>query len=368
MPTRAVWAQVDLAAIAHNIGEIKQQLQGRSKLCAVIKADAYGHGTAAVAKAAVQAGADYLAVAILNEALALRNAGFKEPVLVLGYTPPEQAEYVVDQNIVQTVFTLSAAEALSQAAVRQHKTVRVHLKIDTGMGRIGVLPEEAAAMAGAIRALPNIEIEGAFSHFAASDTADASFAQLQLARFKQALAAIEAAGITIPIRHMANSAAILTLPESHMDMVRAGVILYGLWPSNEVEKTIDLRPALQLKARVAYVKRVAPHCPISYGCAFVTERESVIATLPIGYADGYTRRLSGKAYVVVRGQRAPVVGKICMDQCMVDVTDIEGVQEGDEAILFGSADIPVDEVAALLETINYEIICMVGSRIPRIYV
>lgn len=368
MPTRAVWAQIDLSAVEHNIKQIRGKIKKGTKLCAIIKADAYGHGAIAVAKTAVQAGAEYLAVAILNEALELRNAGFKEPILILGYTPPDQAEFVVDRGISQTVFSFEAAKILSEAAVRQNKTIKVHLKIDTGMSRIGILPEEAGRLSRRISALPHVEIEGIFSHFATSDCKDKAFAHHQLERFNAALKHVEAEGITIPLKHMANSAAILDMPEAHFDMVRAGVILYGLWPSEEVDKSVQLRPALQLKAKIAYVKKVVSGQPISYGCLFVTARESIIATLPIGYADGYTRLLTGKAQVMVRGKRVPVVGKICMDQCMLDVTDVDGVKAGDEVILFGNEEIPVDEIAGLLGTINYEIICMVGNRIPRVYI
>lgn len=368
MPTRAVWAQVDLTAIEHNIVEIRKKINKDAKFCAVIKADAYGHGALAVAKTAIQAGADYLAVAILNEALELRNAGFKEPVLILGYTPLEQAGLIVDRDITQTVFSFEAAAALSAAAVRQDKMVKIHLKVDTGMGRIGIPPEEAGRLARRIAALPNVELEGMFSHFAASDAADKASAYKQLKAFQKAIENVEAENITVPLRHMANSAAILEMPEAHFDMVRAGIILYGLWPSEEVARTIALKPALKLKAKVAYVKKVAAGQAISYGGIFVTKRDSVIATLPIGYADGYTRMLTGKAQVAVRGQKAPVVGKICMDQCMVDVTDVAGVKAGDEVVLFGGGEILVDEVARLLGTINYEIICMVGNRIPRTYI
>lgn len=367
MPNRAVWAQVDLSAIEYNVRAVKKKIQGNAKLCAVIKADAYGHGALAVAKTAVESGAEYLAVAILNEALELRNAGFKEPVLILGFTPPEQADLVVDRMITQTVFSYEAAKALSDAAVFQHKEVKVHLKIDTGMGRIGILPDEAGEIAAKIAALPNLELEGMFSHFATADSMDKTYALEQLARFRRAIEAVEAKRIRVPLKHMANSAAILDLPQSHFDMVRAGVILYGLWPSDDVDKSVALKPAMQLKAKVAYVKKMPSGQKISYGGAFVTTRDSVIATIPIGYADGYTRMLSGKAIVDIGGKRAPIVGRICMDQCMADVTGVGEVRVGDEVVLFGSALVPVDEVASLLNTINYEIICMVSNRIPRVY-
>ncbi|WP_110954853.1 alanine racemase [Anaerosinus massiliensis] len=367
MPNRAVWAQVDLAAIAHNMKEIKSKVQGNAKICAVVKANAYGHGVVAVAKTAIETGADYLAVAILNEALELRHAGFLEPILILGFTPAEHADQLVRHDIEQAVFTLEMAEALSKAAANQQKTAKVHLKIDTGMRRIGIRPDQAGAFAEKIQSMPNLEIVGMFSHFATADSEDKAFAQTQLARFKTAIAQVESKKIHIPIKHIANSAAILEMPEAHFDMVRAGIILYGLWPSDEVKHSIDLKPAMQLKAKVAYVKTMPSDCGISYGQIFRTQRESKIATLPIGYADGWTRLLTGKVRVEIHNKLVPIVGKICMDQCMADVTEIADVQIGDEVILFGSEQVSIDDIANLLGTIHYEIVCMVGKRVPRVY-
>ena len=367
MPNRAVWAEVDLAAIEHNIREIKKKVHGDAKFCAVIKANAYGHGVIPVARTAIAAGADYLAVAILNEALELRDAGFTEPILILGFTPLEQSGILVDRGITQTVFSYEAAEALSKEAVLQEKTAKIHLKIDTGMSRIGILPEDAGEFAKRIQQLPCIELEGLFSHFALADSRDKSFANEQLQRFKQAIDLIEKQGIHIPLKHIANSAATLEMPQAHFDMVRAGIILYGLWPSDEVEHCVDLRPAMVLKAKIAYLKELKKGQSIGYGRTFITNRDSLIATLPIGYADGYTRLFSGKAQVEIAGKRAFLVGRICMDQCMIDVTDLENIHNGDEVVLFGSETLPMDEAAAWLGTINYELACMVSSRVPRIY-
>lgn len=367
MLERAVWAEVDLKAIRHNIEEIQKCVRGGAKFCAVVKANAYGHGAVAVARTAVEAGADYLAVAILEEALELRSAGFCEPVLILGHTPLEQSARIVAHDITQTVSSLEAAAALSQEAARQKRTVKVHLKIDTGMGRIGVRPEEAGSVAARIAALPGVLLEGVFSHFASSDSADKRAAKEQLARFALALRCIEAAGVRIAIRHIANSAAILEMPEAHFDMVRAGIIVYGLWPSEEVARSVALRPALRLKARVSYVKALPAGEAISYGGMFRTARASRIATLPIGYADGYTRLLSGKAKAEVNGRLAPVVGRICMDQCMLDVSDVGEVRVGDEVTLLGGALVGAEDLARLLGTIHYEVVCMVGARVPRVY-
>lgn len=365
---RPVWAEINLAAIAHNLRQIKGCLKPTTKMCAVVKADAYGHGALAVARTALACGADYLAVAILNEAIDLRREGFTAPILILGYTPPEQVLQLVCNNITQTVFTYEAAEAISQAAVANNRRAKIHLKIDTGMSRIGIRPEDAGDFAAAVAKLPGIELEGVFSHFATADSKDKTYVWEQFGKFKQALNLIEARGIKIPIRHIANSAATLELPETHLDMVRPGIIIYGLWPSDEVEQTVELKPAMQLKANVGFVKDVPAQVSISYGRTFFTEKESKIATLPIGYADGWTRLLAGKASVIIRGQRAPLVGRVCMDQCMVDVTHIPGVKQGDVALLFGGKDLPAEEIAEKLGTINYEIVCMVGKRVPRQYI
>lgn len=364
---RSVWAEIDLGAIAHNVGQIRNITAKGTQICAVVKADAYGHGAVAVARTVLQAGADRLAVAIMNEALELRRAGFRVPILVLGYTPACQAGIVVEYDITQTIFTMDSAQALSREAVAAGKIANVHIKIDTGMGRIGIRPEEAGSFAAAVAALPGIKIEGVYSHFATSDSQDKSYTYEQYQLFMEGLQHIEAKGIHIPIRHIANSAAILDLPEMHLDMVRPGIILYGLWPSDEVKQTIELRPAMKLKAQVGYAKQMPAHASISYGRTYFTDKQSKIATLPVGYADGWSRLLDNKAHVIVRGQRAPLVGRVCMDQCMIDITHIPGVESGDEALLFGGADLPVEEVAKHMGTINYEIVCMIGKRVPRLY-
>ena len=368
MANRGAWAEIDIRAIEHNIREIRKCVRGGAKFCAVVKADAYGHGAVAVARLAVAQGADYLAVAVLSEAVQLREAGFTTPILVLGATQPEEADTVVDYDVTQAVFTREAAAALSAAAVRQGKKAKVHLAIDTGMGRIGVRPEAAGDMAAQLTALPGIELEGMFSHFALSDAKDKTYAHEQFARFQRAIAGIEAKGITIPIKHIANSAAILEMPETHLDMVRAGVILYGLWPSDEVEHVIELRPAMKVRARITYVKDFHPGETVSYGRTFTASREMRLATLPLGYADGYTRLYAGKAVVELAGQRVPIVGRICMDQCMADVTAVPGAAVGDAVTIFGSPTLTADEAAGWLGTINYEVVCMIAPRVPRVYV
>jgi alanine racemase len=367
MLERSVWAQIDLAALEHNVRVVKGLLKPETKFCAVVKADAYGHGAIEVAKVAVRAGADYLAVAILSEALELRTAGFTVPILVLGHTPDLQARQVVAHAVEQTIFSLEAARALSEAAVELGTIAKVHIKVDTGMSRVGVPPAAVADFAATVAQMPGICIEGVFSHFATSDSTDKSYALKQLDCFEQVIQELKCRGLDIPLKHIANSAAILELPQTQFDMVRAGIILYGLWPSNEVKKTIELRPVMAFKSVVILVKEVPAGVGVSYGCIYVTQRPSRIATLPVGYADGWTRLLAGKASILIRGQRAPVIGRICMDQCMIDVTDIPDVQEGDEALLFGGNELPADEIADHLGTINYEVVCMVGKRVPRVY-
>ena len=368
MSNRGAWAEINLSALRHNISAIKSRVAEGAKFCAVVKADAYGHGAVAVAREAVAQGADYLAVAVLSEAVKLREAGFTTPILILGPTQPQEADVVVRYRITQAVFTVEQAAALAAAALRQHTHAKVHLAVDTGMGRIGVRPGNAGAVAAAIAGLPGIWLEGMFSHFASADSKDKMYAAEQFRRFQEAVAAVEARGIKLELRHIANSAAILEMPETHLDMVRAGIILYGLWPSDEVEHVIDLRPVMKVKARLSCVKDYHPGETVSYGRTFMAAREMRVGTLPVGYADGYTRLYAGKAVVEIKGQRVPVVGRICMDQCMVDVTDVNGARVGDEAVLFGSPTLTADEAAGWLGTINYEVVCMISPRVPRVYV
>ncbi|MCR5175434.1 MAG: alanine racemase [Anaerovibrio sp.] len=367
MTGRAVWAEINLAALENNIRNIKSCIQNGAKWCAVVKADAYGHGAIEVAKKAVEMGASYLAVAVLSEAIMLRKKGFTVPILILGATPNECARELVAYDITQAIFTIEQAKAISAEAVAQHKTAKVHLKIDTGMHRIGIRSELAGEFAKGISVMPGINLEGIFSHFALADAENKSYAKKQLADFKTAIANVENVGVDIPIKHIANSAAILEMPEAHFDMVRAGIILYGLWPSDEVKHVIELKPVMKLCAKIVYLKKLLPKESISYGCTWTADRESLIGTLPLGYADGYTRMLSGKAQVEYRGQRAPIAGRICMDQCMVDLTDIDKIKEGDTVTLFGSDNLTVDEVAGWLGTINYELPCMISPRVPRVY-
>ena len=365
---RPTWAEVDLSAIRQNILALKSLLKSPStRFCAVVKADGYGHGAVAVAAEAQRAGADYLAVSILDEALSLRSAGFTMPILILGPTPAAQAHLVVANSLRQTICNMAQARVLSAAAVSQGLTAKVHLKVDTGMGRLGVPAREAADFASAVAALPNLMTEGIYTHFAKSDSRDKTHAQGQLAAFKTALAAISERGLDIPIKHCANSAAFLDMPETQMDMVRVGIAIYGLWPSEETGRPLKLTPALRFKTRISMLKTVPAGTAISYGCTYITERPATIATLPVGYGDGWLRELSGRIGVLAGGRKVPLVGLICMDQCMADVSGVEELAEGDEVLLFGGPELPAEEVARALGTINYEVVCLLSARVPRIY-
>ena len=367
MINRDAWAEINLSAIRHNLTEIRRHIQPSAKLCAVVKANAYGHGAVEASKVAVECGADFLAVATVDEGLELRRAGFTQPILILGIIPYDAAEISVQNNLTMTVSDFEFAEKISQAAVKLNTVAKVHLAIDTGMGRIGVYPDAAIDVAAQINSLPNIELEGLFTHFADADISDKTFTLNQLEIFKSTAEKIKLRGINVKICHCAESAAILELPEAHLDMVRAGIISYGFYPSNEVKRTIELKPVMKLIARVVYLKNVAKGTPIGYGREFIAARDSVIATMPIGYADGYIRAYKN-FHVEINGKLAPIAGRICMDQFMVDVTDVGKVKIGDEVILFGSDLITGDDAAKHLHTINYEVTCLISNRVPRIYV
>ena len=366
MILRDVYAEIDLNAIRHNFTEIRRHINPASKLCAVVKANAYGHGALEVSKVAVECGAEFLAVATVDEGLELRRAGFNLPILILGLIPQNAVEAVVANDLTQAVVDFDFAEKISETARRLRKIAKVHLKIETGMGRIGIAPEKSVMLAEKISRLPNVELEGLFSHFADADSDDRTFTNHQIAVFKSTAEKIRSAGVDIKICHIAESAAALDIPEAHFDMVRSGIINYGLYPSANIRRTIELRPAMKLVAKIVYVKKISAGVSIGYGRDFVAKRDSLIATLPLGYADGYIRAYKN-FHVEVRGQLAPIAGRVCMDQTMIDVTDIDGVQVGDDVILFGSDLISADDAARHLNTINYEITCLVSSRVPRIF-
>lgn len=371
---RPVWAEIDLTAITHNTRVLKSLISPDTLFMAVVKANGYGHGASRVAEAALAAGADRLGVATVEEAEQLISAGLDAPIHILSEAPANLADSAViaENGFIATVCRRETADALSRAAEDAGREVVVHIKIDTGMNRLG-LKDDPTAVTGFFKHLehlPGIKTEGIFTHFANADDPASDFPRLQLKRFMKIVAELDRQGFCPPIKHAANSAAIIGFPESHLDMARAGIAMYGLDPSPAFAGRADIRPALSLKARVSFVKDVPLGEDISYGLTYTTSRDSSIATLPLGYADGYSRLLSNKTDVLVNGQKARNVGTICMDQFMVDVTGIVGVEPGTEAILIGRDGgelITADEIAVRLGTINYEVVCMIGARVPRVY-
>jgi len=368
MVDRQCWAEVDLSAIKQNVRGLFSVLSPGSSICAVVKADGYGHGAIPVARACLDAGAQFLGVALVEEGIELRRAGFSDPILMMGHTGEEGARRAIGWGLSLTVVSVDNARMLAAEAFRQGKVASLHLKIDTGMARLGVSPEDALGVAAEICTLAGARLDGVCSHFADADAADGSFAALQLERFLSAVAGMERAGIKVPVRHMANSAALLFHPESHLDMCRPGIALYGLRAS--VSQTSPFRPcpAMSLRARVSQVRYVPAGDTVGYGRTFRAARDTRIATLPIGYADGVSRALSNRGEVGFPSGRAPVAGRICMDQLMVDVSDLPEVVPGSIATLFGSGGPSVAELADLLGTIDYEVVCAVSKRVPRVYV
>ncbi|MEG0129453.1 alanine racemase [Clostridium sp.] len=369
---RPCFAEINLDNLRHNIKQVKS-LVGNKKIFGVIKADAYGHGSIEVARILREENVYGFAVAVITEALELRRASFNEPILVLGYTPHTFADEIVKMNITQTVFNYDLAEAISSEAKTQGKVAKIHIKIDTGMGRLGYSDNDnIIEEIQKIMDLPNIEVEGIFSHFSTADESDKEFSYYQLNKFKQIIEELEKEGINIEFKHIANSGAIVDIGESYFDAVRPGIILYGYYPSSQVNQgALNLKPVMTLKSNVVYIKEVEEGTPISYGRTFIANKKMKIATIPIGYADGYTRLLYGKASVIIGGIECRVVGKICMDQCMVDVSECRDVKVSDEVIIMGQTDsinMNAEVIASRLDTISYEVLCMVSKRVPRVYI
>ncbi len=365
----AAW--IDLDAIYGNVKALKENTRRGTRICAVIKADGYGHGAVPIARK-LKGLADYFAVATAEEAFNLRYHQIEEPILVLGYVPEDAYERAVMEEIRLTVYTYEMAERLSEAAKKCGKRAFIHIKLETGMNRIGFKPgEEALSQAEAMSRLPGIILEGIFSHFARADEEDKSYAERQYRIFDRFVSALKKRGVEIPLKHMGNSAAIIDLPQFDVDMVRAGIALYGMYPSNEVDRRrVGLTPALRLTSRVIFIKEIEPGETVGYGGTYTAQKRMKIATIPIGYGDGYPRNLSNRGYVLLDGKKAPITGRVCMDQLMADVTDIPEVRQGDEAVLVGRDGeqmISVEELAELAGTFNYEFVCDLGKRIPRIY-
>lgn len=360
---RPTWAEISLDSFESNLGEARKLVKRNVSVMAVVKADAYGHGAKILGAAALRFGADLLGVATVSEAVELRESGIKGGIFLLGGIDPSEADTVVEKSLTPACHSTSVLKALSKSAVRLEKTASYHLKIDTGMTRLGVGAGEVESFFSSVSGLPGVELEGIFTHFASSEDTRSDYTDYQLEVFGEALDILGEMGLRYRFAHSANSAAIQRFPGSHMDMVRPGIMLYGSYNMGEV----SLRPVMKLKTKIVQLRKIPPGTSVGYGGNFVASRETVIATLPVGYADGYPRKLSGRAKVSVGGKLASIVGSVCMDFIMVDVTDIQGTRVGDEVVLFGDGLVSVEDVSAWAETIPYEIMCMISPRVPRVY-
>ena len=375
MDSPLVWVEVDLKAIAHNIRELRRITNPKARFMAIVKANAYGHGIIEVARQSLENGAEALGVANIEEGIQLRKAGIDAPVLIFGYTSPVHAKKLIEFDITQTVYSYETSRALSEALAAYGKKIKVHIKVDTGMGRLGLLrgiKNNSLSEAESISRLPMLELEGIYTHFATADKLDRSYAGKQFEIFMDFLNQLRIAGLEIPVTHAANSAAIINMPETHLDMVRAGISIYGLYTSEEVDRSIiKLKPAMELKTKIIHLKKVPAGFKVSYGTTYETEKPTTIATVSIGYADGLNRLLSSKGRMLVcGGQSAPIVGRVCMDMTMLDVGEIPEIVIGEEVVVFGkqgNASISVDEIASTINTINYEVISTIMERVPRIY-
>ena len=379
------WAEIDLGVLAHNYRELRRITESSAAIMAVVKADGYGHGAPQVARVALENGAGLLGVARMGEAVKLREAGISAPILLFGHSLPAYVDILASKDIRAALNSLEGAHNISREAVRRNTSVKAHIKIDTGMGRLGIIADEIAVptVSGkqfdraindilAITALPGIEVEGIFTHFANSDSRDKDHARGQLSRFTKLLESLKKHSFRVKYRHAANSAAIIDMPESHLDLVRPGIAQYGLWPSDDVHKErIDLKPVMSIKSRVIQVKEVDAGFAVSYGSTYVTPRPTRIATIPIGYADGFDRSLSSNGHMLVKGTRAPIIGRVCMDLTMIDVGHVPNVSLEDEVVILGSQGdetISADEIANRVGTINYEIVSSLTLRVPKVYV
>lgn len=370
MLIRSTHAVIDLNAIKQNVKNIKENLPEHTMFCAVVKADAYGHGSVMVSKAAIEAGAKWLAVAIPEEAAVLREAGIDAPILVLGPSNIWQWEKAAELGISMIVTSGECIKNAAATALKYNKTMKLHLKVDTGMNRVGIKNfEELGEILDRIENSRGLELEGLMTHFAAADEADKAYTVMQNERFKQFIERVKERGFS-PIVHASNSGATLDCPELAYDMVRVGIALYGCYPSDEVKKDIELSPAMSVHTKISHIKYIDEGEKLSYGCTFTSKRKMRIATIPIGYADGFNRLLSNKGEVLIRGKRAKVVGRVCMDQTLVDVTDIEGAELGDDVVCIGRQgreEITAEEFADKCGTVNYEILCAISPRVPRLY-
>jgi len=367
---RPTYAEINLSAIARNIRQIKNRV-APAQVMAVVKADGYGHGAIEAAKVALENGASYLGVALVEEGIELRENGIKSPILVFGGVFEDQVKSFFDYNLEMTVYQKDIIDRLSKWCLHYQKPMGVHVKVDTGMGRVGVSLQEALAFIESLHKTREVILQGIYTHFATADEKDKQYAYLQLERFKSIISQLENKGIHIPIKHTANSGAILDLPESYFDMVRPGVMMYGYYPSAETTQSIVIEPAMTLKTKVLFIKEIPAQTSVSYGRKFISDCTTRIATLPVGYADGYNRLLTNKGMATIRGKKFPIVGRVCMDLIHVELGDDDEIQIGDEAILFGQAKnnaFTVEEICQLIDTIPYEVTCWISKRVPRIYI
>ena len=367
-----VVAEVNLDAICDNIRNTKKIIKEGTKLMAIVKADGYGHGAVPVAKA-LDSLVDAYGVAIVEEGIELRKAGIDKPILVLGCVPAMQYHCLAEYDIMPAITNYDMAKMISEEAKKQGKKLRVHIKLDTGMGRIGFLPnEESITEIKKIAELSNIVIDGCFSHFSKADEKDKAFANEQFGKYMKMVNRLKEIGIDIPTKHISNSAGIMDMPVANLDMVRSGISTYGLYPSEEVNKNrLPLKPAMKIYSYITFVKEVEEGCPIGYGGTFITNRKTKVATVPVGYGDGYKRALSNQGHVLIQGKRVPIIGRVCMDQFMVDVTDLDDVKAGDKVTLIGTdgnETISMEEIGAMTCSFNYEVACDIGKRIPRVYI
>ncbi len=365
-----IYARINMDNLRYNIMKMKARLKSDMKILAVVKADAYGHGAVGVSLR-IRDLADYFGVATIDEAMELRNAGIKEPILIIGYTDSEDFHKLIDYDITQAVYDVAECEKLSKVAIEAGRKIKVHLKVDTGMGRIGFASNKAGVEeALKLMYMEGLEIEGIFTHYAKADEIDKAYSYSQKEKFLEFIAGVEAGGMSFTIKHIDNSAGTMEMDDDEFDMVRLGIVTYGLYPSEEVDKSTEIKPVMSLISHISHVKTVEPGTAISYGGTYVAETTRRIATVTVGYADGYPRAQSNLGRVIVRGQYAPIVGRVCMDQMMIDVTDIPEVLVKDEVILIGGTDdkyISVEEVAQYANSFNYELVCHIGRRVPHVY-
>lgn len=368
---RPTWVEIDLNALRHNLLAIKKWIGPQIKILGIVKADAYGHGDYEVSRVLLNNGVEMLGIAILEEGIQLRDKGIKAPLLLLGGIFEEQIDTVIQYGLTPTIYDLKLAEILSKRAYYFNTIMKVHVYVDTGMGSIGVKHNKAVEFVKFAKNLKNLCIEGIYTHCSSSDEKDSAFTNLQIKRFRDVLDALDASKACIPLRHMANSGAILGYPEAYFNMVRPGLSLYGLYPSEDVSRDIGIRPVMSFKTRVIHIKDMKSGDVVGYGRTYRITKPTRVATLPLGYDDGYNRLLSNQGEVIIRSKKASIIGRVCMDQCFVDVTNIKDVSVGDEVVLYGSQaqeTIPIESIAKQLNTIPYEVTCSISKRVPRIYI